>query len=175
VKGERHDLKCPECGERMVLRSSKFGLFYGCSRYPKCRAAHGANADGSPLGVPADAETRAVRHAAHEALDAIWGLVLRGNGRASARREAYRWLRHTMGMRAENCHIASFDKETCERVVMLCKAKTEVRCCVCGRLRIWKRWFCAEPSGREGISHSYCPDCLARERQKLERHGIRYE
>jgi len=29
---------CPECGAPMVVRRSKFGkLFYGCSKYPKCR------------------------------------------------------------------------------------------------------------------------------------------
>lgn len=29
---------CPECGAPMVIRRSRFGkLFYGCSRYPKCR------------------------------------------------------------------------------------------------------------------------------------------
>jgi len=29
---------CPECGAPMVIRRSKFGkLFYGCSKYPKCR------------------------------------------------------------------------------------------------------------------------------------------
>lgn len=29
---------CPECGAPMVIRRSRFGkLFYGCSKYPKCR------------------------------------------------------------------------------------------------------------------------------------------
>ena len=28
---------CPECGGRMVERNGKFGTFYGCSNYPKCR------------------------------------------------------------------------------------------------------------------------------------------
>ena len=29
---------CPDCGAPMVIRRSKFGkLFYGCSKYPKCR------------------------------------------------------------------------------------------------------------------------------------------
>ena len=32
------DKVCPECGAPMVVRRSKFGkLFYGCSKYPKCR------------------------------------------------------------------------------------------------------------------------------------------
>jgi len=28
---------CPKCGSWMVLRKGKYGGFYGCSRYPKCR------------------------------------------------------------------------------------------------------------------------------------------
>jgi very-short-patch-repair endonuclease len=29
---------CPKCGSRMVLRTGRFGKFYGCSKYPYCRA-----------------------------------------------------------------------------------------------------------------------------------------
>jgi len=28
---------CPRCGGRLVLREGKFGQFYGCSNYPKCK------------------------------------------------------------------------------------------------------------------------------------------
>lgn len=28
--------KCPDCGNSMVLRNSKNGVFYGCSTFPKC-------------------------------------------------------------------------------------------------------------------------------------------
>ncbi|SDB66668.1 NERD domain-containing protein [Butyrivibrio sp. INlla16] len=28
---------CPKCGGRLVLRKGKYGEFYGCSNYPKCR------------------------------------------------------------------------------------------------------------------------------------------
>ena len=31
------DLKCPNCGKPMKLRNGKFGEFYGCSGYPKCK------------------------------------------------------------------------------------------------------------------------------------------
>ncbi len=30
------------CGGRWVLRSGAFGSFYGCSRYPRCRATRAA-------------------------------------------------------------------------------------------------------------------------------------
>ena len=28
---------CPKCGCSLVLRSGKYGDFFGCSNYPKCR------------------------------------------------------------------------------------------------------------------------------------------
>ena len=31
------DLVCEKCGAPMVLRSGKFGSFYACSNFPKCR------------------------------------------------------------------------------------------------------------------------------------------
>ncbi len=31
------ELKCERCGSKLVLRKGKFGQFYGCSSFPKCR------------------------------------------------------------------------------------------------------------------------------------------
>ena len=28
---------CPLCGGKLVLRDGKYGEFYGCSNYPKCK------------------------------------------------------------------------------------------------------------------------------------------
>lgn len=28
---------CPQCGGRLILRNGKYGDFYGCSNYPRCR------------------------------------------------------------------------------------------------------------------------------------------
>lgn len=28
---------CPDCGGKLVFRKGKFGTFYGCSNYPKCK------------------------------------------------------------------------------------------------------------------------------------------
>ncbi|MCB8818316.1 topoisomerase DNA-binding C4 zinc finger domain-containing protein [Desulfosporosinus shakirovi] len=27
----------PQCGFKMILRNGKYGPFYGCTQYPKCR------------------------------------------------------------------------------------------------------------------------------------------
>lgn len=32
--------RCPLCGGDLVLRNGKYGKFYGCSNYPKCRYTH---------------------------------------------------------------------------------------------------------------------------------------
>ena len=38
LTSELEEKLCPECGNPMVIRRSRFGkLFYGCSTYPKCR------------------------------------------------------------------------------------------------------------------------------------------
>lgn len=31
------NVMCPECGVRMVPRNGKFGKFWGCPNYPKCK------------------------------------------------------------------------------------------------------------------------------------------
>lgn len=38
---------CQLCGEKMVKRTSKFGIFFGCSAYPKCTGMR--SEDGSPI------------------------------------------------------------------------------------------------------------------------------
>lgn len=54
-------VSCGECQAPMLLRESRFGKFYGCTRFPECRGTHGAHPDGRPLGVPANAETKEAR------------------------------------------------------------------------------------------------------------------
>jgi ssDNA-binding Zn-finger/Zn-ribbon topoisomerase 1 len=116
------DILCPECGAPMILRSTdKFKhrdgsprKFYGCSRFPDCRATHGAHPNGRPMGTPANAETKEARCLAHEAFDPLWksGKMERAN--------AYLWLAEQMGIPFGDCHIGNFSKEQCERVVELC-------------------------------------------------------
>jgi ssDNA-binding Zn-finger/Zn-ribbon topoisomerase 1 len=128
-------LECPECDGHLVLRRSKHGFFYGCSRFPKCTAAHGAHPDGTPLGIPAGKDTKQARIRAHEFFDRLWkpietlydrpldkGAKLRAL--KAARRRAYSWLREKLELSEEECHIGRFDKTTCDRVVEICKGVT---------------------------------------------------
>ena len=102
---------CPECGELMVLRNSKFGLFYGCSTFPKCNATHGAHKNGEPLGIPADKATKQARIDAHDVFDQLW------KGKHMSRDEAYEWMQEAMEMSEDEAHIGRFDGDQCEELV----------------------------------------------------------
>jgi len=106
------DHPCPECGSKMVLRDSRYGLFYGCTGWPLCDAAHGAHKNsGEPLGIPADKETKKARMRAHEKFDLLWK---RGH---TTRSNAYVWMQKAMGLSAEEVHIGRFDEEQCEQLI----------------------------------------------------------
>lgn len=113
---------CPNCGCDMILRDSRYGLFYGCSRWPLCDSTHGAHADGSPLGIPADKETRQARLAAHASFDQLWRNSPK-KGIKSARSKAYAWLREQLCLSTEECHIGRFNLVMCAKVVEVCEKR----------------------------------------------------
>lgn len=124
-------LDCPECGGAMVLRKSlKYPKpFYGCVHFPYCRATHGAHPDGKPLGIPANAETKRWRIAAHAALDPLWGRDepgLHSQVQKRYRNAVYAWLGERLGIMdvKQNCHIAMFDTARCQRVIEICQGMT---------------------------------------------------
>ena len=108
---------CGECKAPMVLRESRFGPFYGCSRYPDCKGSHGAHKDtGKPLGVPADRETKEARIKAHASFDTLW------KSRKMTRTQAYQWMRDAMSLEKDGAHIGLFTKEQCVRLIALVEA-----------------------------------------------------
>lgn len=116
-----HDVICPECGAKMVLReTTKFKwnngenrLFYGCSRFPACKGTHGAHPGGAPLGTPADAATKQARMRAHAAFDLLWKPI----GARLTQDEAYLWMQSKMGMKSSEAHIGKFNAEQCESLI----------------------------------------------------------
>jgi ssDNA-binding Zn-finger/Zn-ribbon topoisomerase 1 len=105
-------IPCPECGGSLILRPSRFGLFYGCQNYPECRATHGAHPYGRPLGTPADKATKLARIAAHDVFDRLW--KARDGERAPlTRKQAYGVLQKVMGMTRDEAHIGRFSAEQC--------------------------------------------------------------
>lgn len=108
---------CGDCGAPMHQRRSRYGYFFGCSRYPECKGNLGCSPDGTPLGTPGDARTREARRRAHHLFDKLWksGLVTGG------RRGAYVWLKRTLGMSKKQAHIAKMNIQQCEAVVAAAK------------------------------------------------------
>jgi len=114
------DHPCPECGEPMVLRDSKFGLFYGCTAFPRCKASHGAHKKtGEPLGTPADGPTKKARIRAHDSFDQLW------KGKHMDRGEAYEWMQEAMGLSADEAHIGKFTIDQCDELEVLVDAYLE--------------------------------------------------
>lgn len=103
-------LRCGDCGGPMCAVSGRYGEFFACVQYPICKGAVGAYPDGRPLGVPANAKTRAARVSAHATFDRLWKEQL------MSRHEAYQWLRLTFKLSSSATHIAQFDITTCEQV-----------------------------------------------------------
>jgi ssDNA-binding Zn-finger/Zn-ribbon topoisomerase 1 len=101
-------VKCGECGALMELRDSRYGKFYGCTRFPECRGTHGAHENGKPLGVPTNKETRLKRIETHKVFDQLWktGYMSRG--------EAYRALAIKLGRR--EVHIGEADLTDCSLI-----------------------------------------------------------
>jgi ssDNA-binding Zn-finger/Zn-ribbon topoisomerase 1 len=101
----------------MILRDGRHGKFWGCSKYPECKGAHGAHPDGRPLGVPADKETKQARIKAHAAFDQMW------KTREMSRTQAYQWLCEALGLAKDEAHIGKFTKEQCARLCAILAAK----------------------------------------------------
>ena len=112
------------CGSRAYLRPASVvygdkapdpdAKYYVCGRYPACDcyvAAHRKTM--LPMGTLADKALRKKRHDAHVALDSLWK-----NGIMS-RKEAYRLLQLSMGLPAEDAHIAKFSAARCDEVIAL--------------------------------------------------------
>lgn len=113
---------CPYCGAPAELRPGTYLLknrsreewFYVCSRYPKCDSYVGViQGTLEPKGTMADAHLRNKRIEAHRVFDAIW------KGGLMTRKNAYRWLRETLGLPDCQTHIGYFSTYLCDVVIRL--------------------------------------------------------
>lgn len=111
---EQRIVPCPDCNTPMVLKKSKFKnpYFWSCPHFPACTGSHGAHPDGSPLGVPANKETKEWRIKAHEVFDTLW----KCGGINMNRKKAYKLLAEKMGVK--EVHISEQDIEGCKRVIV---------------------------------------------------------
>lgn len=109
---------CPACKEAMILKTGKYGRFWGCPNYPDCTYNVGAHPDGRPLGIPGDKETRQLRSKLHD-----WFAQYYNWDNSDDRHAMYAFLK----MHTRSGHIGMMDKV--EIVELLDKIST-------GRLKI---------------------------------------
>jgi len=112
-KPTEYDLDCPECGAKMMLKDSRYGWFYSCTTYPKCRSTHGTHPNGEPLGIPADSKTKSWRMKAHIEFDKLWD----ESDAEMTRSEAYRWMIETLALAKDDAHIAKFSINQCRQLI----------------------------------------------------------
>lgn len=114
-------IKCDDCGSPRVhlqkrgymgLRITKiWDLVWHCQ---DCGALVGCH-EGTdlPLGLMADAPTRAARWQAHTAFDPLW----RGHSKQLTRAAAYVWMANTLSIPLEKAHIGMLSERQCEALV----------------------------------------------------------
>ncbi|HOO57076.1 MAG TPA: type I DNA topoisomerase [bacterium] len=54
---EKIEEKCPECGADLVVKTGRYGLFIGCSKYPECRFTRQYSEDGDDAGAAEPGKT----------------------------------------------------------------------------------------------------------------------
>jgi hypothetical protein len=116
--------ECPYCKVPTVRRLGRevfpkrpdlaTNAFFVCS---KCTARVGCHArTGDPLGIPANAELRALRIRCHDAFDPLWKRAA-AHLWQSARRGAYAWLAAELGL--ERVHFGEADESLARRVLAM--------------------------------------------------------
>lgn len=102
-------MKCPVCSMGMVFAEEFGDFYYQCSQFPKkCDVTLRAHADGTPMGKPADSNTRFWRAKAHDVFDPLWQ---GSQNQTETRRAAYCWLAEKIGM--SEIHFGALNAETC--------------------------------------------------------------
>ena len=114
---------CPYCDKpavfhedsREVYGGRDFGPRWVCPNWPDCDAHCGCHpGTTTPLGTPANGETRQARKAAHAALDPLW------KERLMDRQSVYQFLSDHFG---RDIHIGEADVETCREIAELSQCK----------------------------------------------------
>lgn len=121
--------RCPYCGNRAVLMSSRavyFGRDYGpiwCC-WP-CQAWVGTHKDSTtyaPLGRLANGPLRKLKMKVHGLFDPCWKRF-GPKGKGKVRQRAYKLLAEAMGIPAPECHVAEFDEERCQKAITVLKSE----------------------------------------------------
>ncbi len=133
------DIKCPKCGSSMIVKLSRAGKFYSCSKYPDCDGAR--TIDGNVLEGPKETGE-------------MCPLCGDKKGKSGGGKLVIRERRDGSGTfiscsRYPKCKFIKQDEEEIKRKM------TDVTCPVCGKGKMMER------RGRFGIFYSCSnyPDC----------------
>lgn len=107
---------CPKHNTPMLPYMTQWGAMHVC-RIDGCTMLKWGDSDRTS---PADAPTRARRHAAHEIFDKLW------QGGHMARGEAYQQLSGHLDKHIKETHIGLFDIYECEATIEFAN-KTQMR------------------------------------------------
>ncbi len=131
------DMKCPKCGSKMIIKLSKNGKFYSCSKYPECDGA--LKLDGTEMAGPKETGEMCPLCGEKKGKSGGGKLVVR-EGRFGTFISCSRYPK---------CKFIKQDEEEMKRKM------TDVTCPTCGKGKMMER------RGRFGIFYSCSnyPDC----------------
>ena len=91
-----HEWPCADCGARLVLVLVNGQPVYQCEmKYSTgCKGIASAHPNGQPLGIPIDAEGRALRSLLHGLIDPYW---VKQQDKKAARKQVYDFMHRQMG------------------------------------------------------------------------------
>lgn len=115
---------CPYCKQETELVESTqvYGGDYGTMMYVcwDCGAHVGCHKGTiEAKGRLANKDLRQLKKQAHEYFDELW------KSKKMGRNQAYKWLSKQLSIPAEYTHIGMFGKETCRKVIELCKNQNQ--------------------------------------------------
>ncbi len=115
---EHLDLVCADCGSSMRLRTEGFERFYGCTA-ESCSGSLPAYEDGTPMGWPGNAATRAARQQLARQLEATpiyYGEEGEGGVPYGHR---YRWctLCEVLAIGDNGFRVDELSQDQCERAI----------------------------------------------------------
>lgn len=117
---DKGEFLCTYCESAPLFFSDSY-LQWICT---KCNSSVGVHKETKiPLGKTANEVTKRYRMLAHSYFDSLVLIKMKKEGCSKyvARTKGYKWLSDSLNIEPSQCHIGLMDRETCERIINLCK------------------------------------------------------
>jgi len=112
-------LLCPYCERPTELVDRRRWVCKPCGARVGCHPG-----TTTPLGIPANEETRGLRVLVHRNFDKLWMELAQMTrlGRGQARKMGYAWLAMKLRIEPKDCHVGMFDAERCGGALLILRA-----------------------------------------------------